>query len=126
LSWLTTSPLRSLSLGAGLAAVIIAALLINPASEPKIAQVQPVQQAPVVTVPQLPEVAAPKNIAAAPKVIVAPKAATVKNTNLAAKTTTDKEMDEVLTSADSEGPVNYENLSESELESVVTIVQEMN
>src|SRR5438128_11001651 len=39
-AWLTVSPLRSLSLATGLAGVIIAALLIRPNSEPKLAKVQ--------------------------------------------------------------------------------------
>ena len=135
-SWLATSPLRVLSLGAGLAAVIAIAFLMNSSQEQKIALVQPVQQIPVATAP-LP-VAQPETkqqITTAPKVIV-PK--TVIHTDLAVKANTDKNldaainandlasMDEVLTNGESEGPVNYENLSESELESVVTIVQEMN
>ncbi len=136
LSWLTTSTLRSFSLAAGLAAVIIAVLLINPASEPKITQVQ---QTPVVTAPQLPEVVTlvPKNIASTPKVIAAPKVTAIKNTNLAVKATTDKaldaaidandfaSMDQTLTGNETEDPVNYENLSEADLESVVKIAQDM-
>ena len=138
-SWLTTSPLRTLSLGTGLAAVIVAALLMNTASEPKIAQVQPTQQAPIVTSPQQYDAvpAVPKNMAATPKVVLPPKAVAIKNTNLATKTTTDKALDaainandfasidETLTGSESDGPVNYENLSESDLESVVKIAQEM-
>ena len=136
-SWVTTSPILSLSLGAGLAAVIVAAFLINPASQSKIALVKPVQQAPVIatqqpsTLPQIKE-----NIAAIPKkVIEAPKA--IKNTDLAVKTTTDKaldaaidandfaSMDQTLTGNETEDPVNYENLSEADLESVVKIAQDM-
>ena len=139
LSWLTTSPLRSLSLGAGFVAVIVAVLLINPVSEPKIAQVQSVQQAPIVIAPQQP-IAQPQvkqNIATVPKAVAESKPKAVKNTNLATKTKIDKSLDaaiqasdlasidEVLTNGESDGPVNYESLSETDLESVVKIAEGM-
>src|SRR5947209_16204560 len=40
-SWIAGSPLRSLSIGAGLAGVVIAVLLIRPAPQEQLAKVEP-------------------------------------------------------------------------------------
>ncbi len=136
-SWLGASTLRSVSLAGGLAAVIIAALLMNQTPEPKTAHVEPVMQAPALSAPQ--PIAPPQirqNIAEAPKKNIAvPK--TLKNSLVAAKITTDKKLDaaidannfagidQTLTGSESDGPINYENLSESDLESVVKIAEAM-
>jgi hypothetical protein len=134
-AWLTSSPLRSLSLGATLAGVIVAVLLMRPVSEPQVATIQPTQQkieTPSVIIPKeiKPDVAVtvkPRNIE--------PKA--FKNTNLpknenrnsvlneADKAADFASMDGALTGSESDDPVNLEKLSESELESVLTIAQEM-
>jgi hypothetical protein len=136
LSWLTTSPLRSLSLCAVLAAVMVAALLINPSSEPKIAQLQPIQQSAVTDAQPIAQPQVKQDIAIAPKENVE-IIKSVKNTTIAVKTKTDKSldtaigandlasMDETLTGNESEDPVSYENLSEADLESVVKIAEGM-
>lgn len=134
-AWLTSSPLRSLSLGATLAGVIVAVLLMRPVSEPQVATIQPTQ--PKIETPSIiasremkPDVA----VAVKPR-NVEPKA--LKNTNLANnenrnsvlneadKAADFASMDATLTGGESDDPVNLEKLSESELESVLIIAQEM-
>ncbi|MDP4219706.1 MAG: hypothetical protein Q8916_04335 [Bacteroidota bacterium] len=131
-SWLSSSPVRYLSLGAGLAAIIVAVMLMQPAPQQQIAQVPVVQQ----HMAAQPEVApAPKeNPAPAPTVIAKPKVH--RDQNLAVKPKANSvvdaanksadfaAMDEILTS-DTDEPVNYESLSESELESVLAVAQSM-
>lgn len=140
-SWLLASPLRSVSLGAGLAGVIIAVLLLRPVSEPQVAVTSPVQ-APAIISPA-PKDAAP--VQAAPKIAaVEPKhhkqtiaAQPEKNTNVARteKTGSVEEaaneagnfaaLDDSFAGAESDEPVNLESLSESELESVLAVAQSM-
>src|SRR5579872_5379144 len=65
-SWLSSSPIRSLSLGAGLAAVVIAALLIRPTANEQVAKVEPAPQK-VETPMVFPEKEIPQLSAVAPK-----------------------------------------------------------
>jgi hypothetical protein len=140
-SWLLASPLRSLSLGAGLAGVIIAVLLIRPVSQPQVAVTSPVQAPAAIapaTLDAAPVQTAPKIAAVEPKhhkQTVAPQPE--KNTNVARteKTGSVEEaaneagnfaaLDDSFAGAESDEPVNLESLSESELESVLAVAQSM-
>jgi len=144
-SWFT--PLRSLSLGATLAGVIVAVMLMRPSSEPTVAVVAPAVT-PIQTVTPQPEnpqpvarrggqsaeVPKPAIKATVQKQIVAePKntnvAQTVKPsaTEVAVNAAADfASMDEELTTDDTDAPIDYTKLSESELESVIAVAQEMN
>ncbi len=138
-SWISGSAIRTISIGTAFAAVIVAALMLGQSPKTEIAQIQPIQK----TVVEQPAVITPtpiaptlqKDVAAIPKVITKLKA--VKNSELAVAVKTNKfqdaangasdfaAMDESLTVGESDDPVNYENLSESELQSVVAIAQSM-
>src|SRR5690349_8586228 len=133
-SWLTARPLRTLSLGAGLAGVIIAALLIRPTPENKIAKVQ--QQRPEQPAVIIPQVTEPE-IAAAPEIHKSYATHKSHKANLAsAKPKRDKlmeaaekasnfaEIDARVSGSDDE-PVNLESLSAGELESVLAGVESM-
>jgi len=137
LAWLVSSPLRYLSLGATLAGVVVAVMLLRPISEPQVATLQPIPQkveTPSVIIPK--EI--PQEIAATVKPHkVEPKVS--KNTNVASQENrnsvlndADKAADFASTDAslsgsgaESDDPINLDNLSESELESVVAIAQDM-
>jgi hypothetical protein len=133
-SWLSSSPLRSLSLSAGLAGVVIAALLIQPTPEVQIAKVE---QAPKTM----------ENPAVTPSKEALPFAEAFKEKNKINKShrtyktnqTTSKPdrvtetantagnfaaMDSRL-SGDADDPVNLESLSVQELESVLAAVKSM-
>ncbi len=137
LGWLVSSPLHYLSLGATLAGVVVAVLLIRPASEPYVAAIEPAQpkiEAPAVIVPkeiQHDVASIVKPSAAEPKSIkhtsVAKNESRNSVLNDADKAADFASMDETLSGsgAESDDPVNLETLSESELESVIAIAQEM-
>ena len=143
-NWLTTTPLRGLSVGASLAGVIIAVLMIRPASEPTVAVVSPGIKpveilAPPAENPQPTAIVStevPKPAIKAPvqkQIITVPKntnvaqtikpSATEEAVNAAADFAS---MDEELTTDDTDAPLDYAKLSEEELESVIAMAQEMN
>ena len=135
-SWITASPIRSLSLGAGLAGIIIAALLIQPASQNEIAKVQPAPKA-----IEQPQVIAPQNppeVAAVPETHKAYTShKTYKTHSIAsAKQKHNKLLEaannagnfaaiDIRVSGDNDEPVNLESLSAAELESVLAGVESM-
>ena len=134
-SWLASSPMRSLSLGATLAGVVVAVLLMRQVSEPQVAAVlivQPKIENPSTITPK--EI--PQDVAATVKLHKV-EVKTVKNTNLANQgkrnTVLDAaekagdfaSMDATLSGSESDDPVNLESLSESELESVIAITKGM-
>ena len=114
-------------------------MLLDQSPKTEIAQVQPTQntvvEQPAVVTPLPTAPALKKDIVVIPKVTAKPKL--INADEVARNAETDKvqaavngasdfaAMDESLTGAESDDPVNYESLSESELESVVTIAQSM-
>jgi hypothetical protein len=143
-SWLSSSPLRSLSLGAGLAGVIIAALLIRPNTEQQIAKIEPTPQkveTPLVIPPQ--EI--PQLSTAAPKIENKPyqshrTSMSYKTHNIAGKNfamqsklntiikSAENPEDLAITKAvvsggDSNEPVDLESLSADELQDVLSALE---
>jgi len=133
-AWLASSPMRSLSLGATLAGVVVAVLLMRQVSEPQVAVqiAQPKIENPSTITPK--EIS--QDVAATIKLHKV-EVRTVKNTNLAnqekgntvldaaEKAADFASMDATLSSGESDDPVNMESLSESELESVIAITKGM-
>ena len=133
-SWISSSPLRSLSIGAGLAAVVIAALLIRPTPQVQVAKIEPAPQKVETSLPPAPK-DVPQLVATVPKVPQKVKAVSKPDKNLALKSrlnailkTAENPDDLAITNAvvsgtDSNEPVDLESLSASELESVLSAVE---
>ncbi len=133
-TWLVSSPLRYLSLGVTLAGIVVAVMFIRPTSEPQVATLQSIPQmvgAPSVIIQKgIPQIAATvKSHRAEPKAVKATNLASKGKPNsvldAANKAADFATMDETLTGGESDDPVNLENLSESELESVIGVIQDM-
>jgi ABC-type uncharacterized transport system auxiliary subunit len=80
-SWISSSPLRSVSIGTALAGIIAAAFLLQPSQEPQVAKIQPAPQ-----IIEVPAVTLPKQESQELAVIKPHKAKAVKNSNMAVKT----------------------------------------
>jgi len=142
-SWLSLSPIRSLSLGAGLAAVVIAVLLIRPTPQPQVATVEQAPQEAVPVLPvapqEIPQLTAPvtakpvhkadKTYAASNKQNADKNLALKSRLNKIVNTAEDPEdlamMRAAVSGGDSADPIDLESLSTPELESVLSAVESM-
>jgi len=135
-SWISDSPLRTISIGAGLAGVIIAALLIRPATQEQVAVNSRTDFSPS----ERTEVRLTPEIAAVPDPNKSQKAYTSHKTNKNLAKNSKKDLNKVLQNApatelaaagdvlsggDSNEPVDLQSLSVPELESVLSAVQSM-
>ncbi|MEP7234927.1 MAG: hypothetical protein ABI778_06495 [Ignavibacteriota bacterium] len=137
--WLISSPRHYLSVGGSLAGIVVALMLLAPRQVPEVAQLQPAHSTPEVTyvAPALPQVAKPEVISTSkirtehPTFVRIPDADNVAEQNslaaVADKAADFAALDESLmgSGAEADDPVNLDRLSESELESVIAIAQEM-
>ncbi len=132
--WISSSPLRSISLSAGLAGVIISVLLLSPTSKQEVVQVEPAPkklEQPVV-VPQenkheiasIPETHKTYSSAKTHKSLAQAKPKTNKLQDAANKAGDFAAMDFRL-SGDADEPVNLEGLSTGELRAALEAVESM-
>jgi hypothetical protein len=132
-SWISDSPLRSISLGAGLAGVIISALLLNP-SKQEVAKIEPAPK--TVEQPVVISQESKQQIASAPETHKTSKSHTTHKSYAQVKLKTNKLQDaankagdfasiDARLSGDADEPVNLEGLSAGELRAALEAVESM-
>lgn len=134
-SWVSKSPVRSLSLGAGLAAIVLAVVFIRPTTEIQVAVKNPVSAPPAIE--SIPEQKSESEIAAIPEKRLSPVHKNTKPHLVASVKPKHNKMEEAINKAGdfaaidprlsggSDEPVNLESFSAEELQSVLEGIETM-